>query len=148
MGANLKNFKKMVALLVLLLYSYNRSQQRQPKKTKVENKMKLKNLANYTNQELQDVLTQAKAYLQLDEFDFTMAALVNYQEQEEDGTTYYEVYESTLFIEQETTLEEMQEMQIDKEQLVKTYKTKRGLLQAMLNDKDVAGNRYRIHTVL
>lgn len=110
--------------------------------------MKLKNLANYTNQELQDVLTQAKAYLQLDVFDFTMAALVNYQEQEEDGTTYYEVYESTLFIEQETTLEEMQEMQIDKEQLVKTYKTKRGLLQAMLNDKDVAGNRYRIHTVL
>lgn len=110
--------------------------------------MKLKNLANYTNQELQDVLTQAKAYLQLDEFDFTMAALVNYQEQGEDGTTYYEVYESTLFIEQETTLEEMQEMQIDKEQLVKTYKTKRGLLQAMLNDKDAAGSRYRIHTVL
>lgn len=139
----------MVALLVLMLYSYICNQQRQPKKNKGGKQiMKLKNLANYTNQELQDVLTQAKAYLQLDEFDFTMAALVNYQEQEEDGTTYYEVYESTLFIEQETTLEEMQEMQIDKEQLVKTYKTKRGLLQAMLNDSDAAGNRYRIHTVL
>ena len=110
--------------------------------------MKLKNLSNYTNQELQDVLTQVKAYLQLDEFDFTLVALVNYQEQEEDGITYYEIYESTLFVEQETTLEEMQEMQIDKEKLVKTYKTKRGLMQAMLNDKDVAGNRYRIHTVL
>lgn len=110
--------------------------------------MKLKNLSNYTNQELQDVLTQVKAYLQLDEFDFTLVALVNYQEQEEDGITYYEIYESTLFIEQETTLEEMQEMQISKEQLIKTYKTKRGLMQAMLNDKDVAGNRYRIHTVL
>lgn len=110
--------------------------------------MKLKNLSNYTNQELQDVLTQVKAYLQLDEFDFTLVTLVNYQEQEEDDTTYYEVYESTLFIEQETTLEEMQEMQISKEQLVKTYKTKRGLMQAMLNDSDVAGSRYRIHTVL
>lgn len=110
--------------------------------------MKLKNLSNYTNQETQDVLTQVKAHLQLDEFDFTLVALVNYQEQEEDGTTYYEVYESTLFIEQETTLEEIQEMQIEKEQLVKTYKTKRGLIQAMLNDKDVPGNRYRIHTVL
>lgn len=110
--------------------------------------MKLKNLANYTNQELQDVLTQAKAYLQLDEFDFTLAALINYQEQEEDGMTYYEVYESTIMVNEDTTLEEMQEMQIDKEQLVKTYKTKRGLMQAMLNDKDVAGNRYRIHTVL
>ncbi|MFQ3872279.1 hypothetical protein [Staphylococcus sp. Mo2-1] len=110
--------------------------------------MKLKNLSNYTNQELQDVLTQVKAYLQLDEFDFTLVTLVNYQEREEDGTTYYEIYESTLFIEQETTLEEMQEMQISKEQLVKTYKTKRGLLQAMLNDSDVAGSRYRIHTVI
>lgn len=110
--------------------------------------MKLKNLSNYTNQELQDVLTQVKAYLQLDESDFTLVTLVNYQEQEEDGSTYYEIYESTLFIEQETTLEEMQEMQISKEQLVKTYKTKRGLLQAMLNDSDVAGSRYRIHTVI
>lgn len=110
--------------------------------------MKLKNISNYTNQELQDVLTQVKAYLQLDEFDFTLATLVNYQEQEEDGVTYYEVYESTLFIEQETTLEEMQEMQITKEQLIKTYKTKRGLLQAMLNDSDVAGSRHRIHTVI
>lgn len=110
--------------------------------------MKLKNLSNYTNQELQDVLTQVKAYLQVDESDFTLVTLVNYQEQEEDGTTYYEIYESTLFIEQETTLEEMQEMQISKEQLVKTYKTKKGLLQAMLNDSDVAGSRYRIHTVI
>lgn len=110
--------------------------------------MKLKNLSNYTHQELQDVLTQVKAYLQLDESDFTLVTLVNYQEQEEDGSTYYEIYESTLFIEQETTLEEMQEMQIKEEQLVKTYKTKRGLLQAMLNDSDVAGSRYRIHTVI
>lgn len=110
--------------------------------------MKLKNLSNYTNQELQDVLTQVKAYLQLDESDFTPVTLVNYQEQEEDGTTYFEIYESELFIEQETTLEEMQEMQISKEQLVKTYKTKKGLLQAMLNDSDVAGSRYRLHTVL
>lgn len=111
--------------------------------------MKLKNLSNYTNQELQDVLTQAKAYLQLnDEEDFTSATLVNYQEQEEDGTVYYEIYESELFIEQETTLPEMQEMQINNEKLVKSYKTKKGLLQAMLNDSDAAGSRYRIHTVI
>lgn len=110
--------------------------------------MKLKNLSNYTNQELQDVLTQVKAYLQVDEFEFTLMTLVNYQEQTEDGITHYEVYESTIMVEQDTTLEEMQEMQIGKEQLVKTYKTKRGLLQAMLNDSDVAGSRYRIHSVL
>ncbi|XVL42702.1 hypothetical protein ABLW00_08160 [Staphylococcus equorum] len=110
--------------------------------------MKLKNLSNYTNQELQDVLTQVKAYLLVDEFEFTLMTLVNYQEQEEDGIAHYEVYESIIMVEQDTTLEEMQEMQISKEQLVKTYKTKKGLLQAMLNDSDVAGSRYRIHTVL
>lgn len=110
--------------------------------------MKLKNLSNYTNQETQDVLTQVKAYLQVDEFEFTLITLVNYQEQTEDDITHYEVYESTIMIDEETTLEEMQEMQINKEKLVKTYKTKRGLLQAMLNDEDVAGSRYRIHSVL
>lgn len=110
--------------------------------------MELKNLANYTNQETQDVLTQVKAYLQVDEFEFTLITLVNYQEQTEDDITHYEVYESTIMIDEETTLEEMQEMQINKEKIVKTYKTKRGLLQAMLNDKDVAGSRYRIHSVL
>ena len=110
--------------------------------------MKLKNLSNYTNQELQDVLTQVKAYLQVDEFEFTLITLVNYQEQTEDDITHYEVYESIIMINEDTTLEEMQEMQINKEKLVKTYKTKKGLLQAMLNDKDVAGSRYRIHSVL
>lgn len=110
--------------------------------------MKLKNLANYTNQERQDVLTQVKAYLQLEGEEHTNITLVNYQEQEEEGTTYFEIYESEIFIEEETTLEEMEQEQIENEKLVKTYKTNRGLIQAMLNDKDVPGNRYRIHTVL
>lgn len=110
--------------------------------------MKLKNLSNYTNQETQDVLTQVKAYLQLDNFNFTLITLVNYQEQTEDDITHYEVYESIIMVGEETTLEEMTEWQIRKEKLVTTYKTKKGLMQAMLNDKDVAGSRYRIHTVL
>lgn len=110
--------------------------------------MKLKNLANYTKQEAQDVLTQVKAYLQVEEQEYADITLVNYQEQEEDGTTYFEIYESEIFIEEETTIEEMKEEQINNEKLVKTYKTKKGLLQAMLNDKDVSGSRYRVHTVL
>lgn len=110
--------------------------------------MKLKNLANYTHQESQDVLTQVKAYLQVEEQEYADIILVNYQEQEEDGTTYFEIYESEIFIEEETTIEEMKEEQINNEKLVKTYKTKKGLLQAMLNDKDVSGSRYRVHTVL
>lgn len=110
--------------------------------------MKLKNLSNYTNQETQDVLTQVKAYLQLEGEEMATITLVNYQEQEEDDTMYFEIYESEIFIEEETTLEEMKEEQINNEKLVKNYKTKKGLLQAMMNDKDVAGSRYRVHTVL
>ena len=105
-------------------------------------------MINYNVQEKQEVLNLVKRYLQQDEFDFTLVTLVNYQEQEDDETDemYYEVYESTLFIEQETTLEEMQEMQIAKEQLVKTYKTKKGLLNAFLKAEDVAGSKYKIYT--
>ncbi len=44
--------------------------------------MKLKNLANYTHQESQDVLTQVKAYLQVEEQEYADIILVNYQEQE------------------------------------------------------------------
>lgn len=105
-------------------------------------------MINYNEQEKQEVLNKIKAYLQDDEFGFTMAALVNYQEQEEDGTTYYEAYESTIMVNEDTTLEEMQEMQIDKEELVKTYETKRDLLNAFLNAKDAAGSKYKIYTRL
>lgn len=102
------------------------------------------------NIEKQEVLNLVKKYLKDDEFGFTFATLVNYQEQEDDETddVYYEVYESMLFINQETTLEEMQEMQIEKEELVKTYKTKRDLLNAFMKAKDAAGSKYKIYTRL
>ncbi|HHA6127309.1 TPA: hypothetical protein ACONAQ_002590 [Staphylococcus aureus] len=110
--------------------------------------MKLKNIHNYTHQELIDIITQAKAYMQfkgLEEVDITLA---NYQEELEDEQHYYEVYQSFLTIEEDTTVEEALEMQIDTEKVVKEYKTKRGLIQAFLNDKDVNGEYYRIHTQL
>lgn len=110
--------------------------------------MKLKNIHNYTHQELIDIITQAKAYMQfkgLEEVDITLA---NYQEELEGEQHYYEVYKSLLTIEEDTTVEEALEMQIDTEKVVKEYKTKRGLIQAFLNDKDVNGEYYRIHTQL
>ena len=110
--------------------------------------MKLKNLSNYTHQEQLDVLTQIKAHLQVNDEEYTDATLVNYQEQEENDEVYFEIYESEITVDEETTLEEVREQQINNEKVVKSYKTKKGLLQAMLNDSDVAGQRYRIHTVL
>ena len=110
--------------------------------------MKLKNLSNYTHQEQLDVLTQIKAHLQVNDEEYTDATLVNYQEQEENDEVYFEIYESEITVDEETTLEELREQQINNEKVVKSYKTKKGLLQAMLNDSDVVGQRYRIHTVL
>ncbi|HDM8576029.1 hypothetical protein [Staphylococcus hominis] len=108
--------------------------------------MKLKNLNNRTNQELIDVVTQTKAYLQANELEYTEITLANYQIEEENDTLYFEIYESTLFIESETTLEEAQEQQFDNEKCVKEYKTRKGLLQAFLNDHDINGSYYRILT--
>ncbi len=50
--------------------------------------MKLKNINNYTHQELQDVITQVKAHMQLKELEEAVITLANYQEQEEDGRYY------------------------------------------------------------
>lgn len=113
--------------------------------------MKLKNLNNYTQQELTDVITQVKAYLQVNEEESATITLVNYQEQEDDeqdDLVHYEIYEANIDIDEESTYSEVMEHIVYSEKLVKTYKTKKGLLQAMLNDKDVAGARYRIHTTI
>lgn len=100
------------------------------------------------NIEKQEVLNLVKKYLQEEEM--ATISLINYQEQEDDETdeVHYEVYESSVDIEQETTLEEMQEMQIESEKLVKTYKTKKGLLNAFMKAKDAAGSKYKIYTRL
>lgn len=113
--------------------------------------MKLKNLNNYTHQEIEDIITQVKTYLQLEDEEMTKITLVNYQEQrddEKDDLTHYEVMESKINIELESTTEEIREQLYNTEKVVKTYKTKKGLLQAMLNDVDFKGSRYRIHTMI
>lgn len=100
------------------------------------------------NIEKQEVLDLVKKYLKSESEEMATISLINYQEQEDDETdeVHYEVYESIIDIEQETTLEEMQDMQINTEQLVKTYKTKRGLLNAFMKANDAAGSRYKIYT--
>ncbi|WP_162161165.1 hypothetical protein [Pseudoalteromonas undina] len=111
--------------------------------------MKLKNIKNYTHQELQDVVTQVKADLQLSVItEETVIILANYQEQEEDGRHYYEVYHSEILIDEDTTLQEAFEQQIETEKLVREYKTQRGLLQAFINESEIKGAFYKVHTKL
>lgn len=109
--------------------------------------MKLKNIRNYTHQELQDVLTQVKAELQLGTIvDEAVIILANFQEEESEGQQYYEIYHSEIRIDEDTTLEEAQEQQIETEKIVREYKTQRGLLQAFINEREIKGSFYKIHT--
>lgn len=100
------------------------------------------------NIEKQEVLNLVKKYLKAEEEEMATISLINYQEQEDDETheVHFEMYESSIDIEQDTTLEEMQEMQIDTEQLVKTYKTKKALLNAFTKANDAVGSKYKIYT--
>ncbi|MBI5973934.1 hypothetical protein [Staphylococcus caledonicus] len=109
--------------------------------------MKLKNINNYTHQELQDVVTQVKAELQLNEFlEEAVIILANFQEEEEEGQKYYEIYHSEIRIDEDTTVQEALEQQIETERLVREYKTQRGLIQAFINENEIKGEYYKIHT--
>lgn len=109
--------------------------------------MKLKNINNYTHQELQDVVTQVKAELQLNEFlEEAVVILANFQEEEEEGQKYYEIYHSEIRIDEDTTVQEALEQQIETERLVREYKTQRGLIQAFINENEIKGEYYKIHT--
>ena len=113
--------------------------------------MKLKNLSNYTHKELVDILTLVKAHLQVTGDEWANVTIANYQEQEDDergNLTHYEIYHSSIAIERETTLEEITEQFYKHEKLIKTYKTKKGLLQSLLNDNDITGSYYRLHTII
>lgn len=43
--------------------------------------MKLTNINNYTHQEMQDIITQVKAYMQVNDLESTDFTVANYQEQ-------------------------------------------------------------------
>ncbi len=113
--------------------------------------MKLKNLNNYTNQELQDVLTQVKAHLQVTGNDWANVTIVNYQQHEDEereDIKYFDVLRSYVSIERDTTLEQLERQVFERETVIKAYRTEKGLLQALLNDNDVTGSYYRLHTII
>ncbi|XWX34443.1 hypothetical protein EXQLCQDZ_CDS0083 [Staphylococcus phage PG-2021_5] len=83
---------------------------------------------NLPQWELQDVLQFAKTEMKQSETESSQVVVNNYQIQEEDGRTYYEIYESVVNINEETTEDEFFESVIKNEMLVKEYKTLKGLI--------------------
>ncbi|AHG24026.1 hypothetical protein SEP9_103 [Staphylococcus phage vB_SepS_SEP9] len=83
---------------------------------------------NLPQWEMRDVLQFAKTEMKQGETESTQVVVNNYQIQEEDGRTYYEIYESVVNINEETTEDEFFESVIKNEMLVKEYKTLKGLI--------------------
>ena len=83
---------------------------------------------NLPQWEMRDVLQFAKTEMKQGETESTQVVVNNYQIQEEDGRTYYEIYESVVNINEETTEDEFFESVIKNEMLIKEYKTLKGLI--------------------
>lgn len=102
---------------------------------------------NLPQWEMRDVLQFAKTEMKQDETESTQVVVNNYQIQEEDGRTYYEIYESIVNIDEETTEDEFFESVIKNEMLVKEYKTVKGLLNNLKKQSTQQFN-YNILTVI
>lgn len=89
---------------------------------------------NLPQWEMRDVLQFAKTEMKQGETESTQVVVNNYQIQEEDGRTYYEIYESVVNINEETTEDEFFESVIKNEMLVKEYKTLKGLINNLKNN--------------
>lgn len=95
----------------------------------------LKNTNNLPRWELKDILNYAKTEMLHDETDYKKITINNYQiENDEDNNTHFEVYTSTLYLEEDTTLEEFKNLIIENEQITKVYKTAKGLVQSAINN--------------
>lgn len=102
---------------------------------------------NLPQWEMRDVLQFAKTEMKQGETESTQVVVNNYQIQEEDGRTYYEIYESIVNIDEETTEDEFFESVIKNEMLVKEYKTVKGLLNNLKKQSTQQFN-YNILTVI
>lgn len=83
---------------------------------------------NLPQWELQDVLQFAKTEMKQSETDTAQIIVNNYQIQEENGQNYFEIYQSIFNIDDEMTTDEFKEIVIRNEELVKEYKTLKGLI--------------------
>ena len=102
---------------------------------------------NLPNWELQDVLQFAKTEMKQSETDTSQIIVNNYQIQEEDGKNYFEIYQSILNIDDEMTTEEFTEIVIKNEELIKEYKTIKGLLNNLKKQPTEQFN-YNILTII
>lgn len=101
--------------------------------------------------ENEDVLQYAKTELIQNELESTEIVFKNYQISENDYTNkkYYEIYESIFYVDEETTEEEFNNLIIENEQLIKSYKTQNGLVKNLIKSQhEVSQFEYNVINIL
>lgn len=101
----------------------------------------------------EDVLQYAKTELIQNEKEFAEIVFKNYQISDDlDSVTdkkYYEIYESVFYIEEETTEEEFNNLIIENEKLIKSYKTQNGLVKNLIKSQHEVGSfEYNVINIL
>ncbi|ARM69282.1 terminal repeat-encoded protein [Staphylococcus phage vB_Sau_S24] len=103
--------------------------------------------------ENEDVLQYAKTELIQNELESTEIVFKNYQISDDldCGTDkkYYEIYESRFYVDEETTEKEFNNLIIENEKLIKSYKTQNGLIKNLIKSKhEVNQFEYNVINIL
>ena len=99
----------------------------------------------------EDVLQYAKTELIQNELEDMEIVFKNYQISENDytGKKYYEIYESIFYVDEETTEEEFNNLIIENEKLIKSYKTQNGLIKNLIKSQhEVSQFEYNVINIL
>lgn len=99
----------------------------------------------------EDVLQYAKSQLLVNELESNKIVFKNYQISEDDYSDkkYYEIYESIFYVDEETTEEEFNNLIIENEQLIKSYKTQNGLVKNLIKSQhEVNQFEYNVINIL
>lgn len=106
---------------------------------------------NLPQWDLIDILNYAKTEMKNNEEELKTILLRNYQISDDldsmENKKYYEIYESYITIDSDTTLEEFKNNMIRKEELKKEYKTLKGLINnAIKTQKELMQYEYNVIT--
>lgn len=101
----------------------------------------------------EDVLQYAKTELIQNELESKKIVFKNYQISDDidSGTDkkFFEIYESEFYVEEETTEKEFNNLIIENEKLIKSYKTQNGLVKNLIKSQHEVGQfEYNVMNIL
>lgn len=103
--------------------------------------------------ENEDVLQYAKTELIQNELESNKIVFKNYQISDDldcgTDNKFYEIYESIFYVDEETTEKEFNNLIIENEKLIKSYKTQNGLVKNLIKSQhEVSQFEYNVINIL